>query len=173
MTHTDDAVACAFMTATKAALDQEYRRITHCLEQLPQEDVWRGPSRDVNCVGNIVLHLLGNLRQWFLHGLGGADDVRNRSAEFAETEPIAKEELLGKSADLVECITALLDRVNGKRLLEPRRIQGFDTTVLAAIYGTITHLEGHALQISYITHMLVGARYEPFWKPLTHEQGAE
>ena len=90
----DEALASAFISQTRVAIAQECRRIGHCVRQLSQEEVWQRPSPHVNCVGNIILHLCGNLRQWFLHGIGGETDIRNRPAEFAESEAVPKELLL-------------------------------------------------------------------------------
>ncbi len=57
-------------------------------------------------------------------------------------------------------------------LLEMRRIQGLDVSVMRAIYGAMTHLELHAGQICYITRMRLGASYEEWWTPANKEQGA-
>jgi len=164
-------VARAFIAETREALAQERRRIAHSLRQLGDEQIWRRPEPHVNCIGNIILHLCGNLRQWFLHGIGGEVDVRNRLAEFAAIDPMPKDRLQETFDSLVMRIDALLENLPAETLIEPRRIQGFETNVLSAIYSTMTHLEGHSLQVAYITHVLTGDRYEPFWKPDSQEQG--
>ncbi len=166
-----DEVARLFIDETRQVLAQEFRRIAHCLRQLDDAQVWQRPTPHVNCIGNLILHLCGNLRQWYLHGIGGGEDVRNRPAEFAESEAVSRERLQATLDDLFARIDLLLRGVPDSVLVEPRRIQGFETNGLAAMYTTMTHLEGHALQISYITHMLTGDRYEPFWKPANPEQG--
>lgn len=166
------AIAGAFVEETRHALAQEQRRIHHSLRQLNEDQIWQRPAPQVNCAGNILMHLLGNLRQWFLHGIGGEDDIRDRPAEFAATASIPRQMLLADLDVLAERIDRVLQEVTPEVLLSTRRIQGFETIGLAAIYSTITHLEGHALQIAYITHMLVGEGYEPFWKPANTTQGA-
>ncbi len=167
-----DAVAEAFIGGTRQALAQEFRRIAHSLRQLDEEQAWQRPTPHVNCVGNLILHLCGNLRQWFLHGIGGEEDARDRPSEFAATEALSKDRLQSALDDLFARIDTLLQAVPHSVLVEPRRVQGVDTNGLGAMYRTITHLEGHSLQIAYITHMLTGDRYEPFWKPENPEQGA-
>lgn len=168
----NERIGQAFLRETRQALAQEHRRIAHCLRQLDENQIWQRPGPEVNSIGTIIVHLCGNLRQWFLHGIGGALDVRNRSSEFAGAATIPKQELLAALSELIEEIDVLLQGVPTSALLEPRRIQGMEMDGLSAIYGTVTHLEGHALQISYVTHLLVGDRYEPFWKPANAEQGA-
>ena len=168
----DNEIARAFIEKSRAALDQERRRIAHCLGQLTDEDVWWRPRPKVNCIGNVLLHLFGNLRQWFLHGFGGEEDIRNRPAEFAAVDAIPKADLLAELEDLFQHIDAILDGVDYETLLANKRIQGYDTDGLGAIYGTINHLEGHGVQMAYITHLRLGDLYEPFWKPASKEQGA-
>ena len=173
MTDNDsEKISQAFLQESRQALAQEYRRIAHCLRQLEEAQVWHRPIPNVNSIGTIIVHLCGNLRQWFLHGIGGAKDVRNRPSEFTVAATFPKQELLAALNGLIEEIDTLLQEVPVSVLLEPRRIQGTETLGLSAIYSTITHLEGHALQIAYVTHMLVGDRYEPFWKPANAEQGS-
>ena len=164
-------LAEAFLAETKQALDQEYRRIRHSLDQLGEEEIWRRPSAEVNSPGILVRHLCGNLRQWLLHGLGGTPDVRDRPSEFEDTRQPRRDILLAELSEILESGKDLLDALNAARLLERVRIQGFETNLLAAVYSTVTHLEGHALQIAYITHLCRGQAYEPFWKPANPEQG--
>ncbi len=160
-----------FVRESHEAVDQELRRVGHCLGQLNDDEVWWQPAPEVNSIGTIICHLCGNLRQWFVHGIAGEPDVRDRQAEFAETGHVSKAELLDQLTSVIEQVHAVLDNVDGDVLLGERRIQGFDMTGLSAIYSTVTHLEGHALQIAYITHLRLGESYTPFWKPETKDQG--
>ena len=169
----NDLIAQAFLQESRHAVDQEFRRIGHCLRQLEDDQIWWRPPEGANSIGNIVLHLCGNLRQWFLSGVGGDEDVRDRPAEFAETIPLPKDALQDRLTDVIYGVNEVLSTLDEGALLETRRIQGFDTSVLSAIYSTITHLEGHALQIAYATRLRLGDKYEDFWKPSTNEQGAE
>ena len=159
------ALAAAFLEETAAAINQEHRRIQHCFRQLSEEDVWRRPADGLNSAGTVVRHLCGNMRQWFLHGVGGEADVRDREAEFADSKMPPKDELLSELESLLDGVQEVLDRLAPGALLDARRIQGSDCTVLSAIYSTVTHLEGHAQQIVYITHLFLGDKYVPFWKP--------
>ena len=168
----NEKFAQAFLQETRQALAQEHRRIAHSLGQLDESQIWQRPSPDVNSIGTIIVHLCGNLRQRFLHGIGGAEDVRNRPSEFTGAATFSKQELLATLNELIRKIDALLQDLPVGVLLAPRRIQGEETVGLAVIYRTVTHLEGHALQIAYVTHTLVGDRYEPFWKPANAEQGS-
>ena len=105
---TADELAAAVGTAAAHELASALERIKHCLGQLNDEQVWWRSQPSLNSIGNLILHLCGNLRQWIVAGLGGAADVRNRPAEFAERGPIPKDELLRRLEAVVEEAKAIL-----------------------------------------------------------------
>src|SRR5438445_557021 len=96
-----DKGACDMTTLGSAYIDRSRRhladrisRIKHCVSQLNDEQVWWRPQESLNSIGNILLHLSGNLRQWLVAGVGGQPDVRDRPAEFSERGPFPKVELI-------------------------------------------------------------------------------
>jgi hypothetical protein len=162
----------AFLTEARRRLADCHARIGHCLGQLDDTQLWWRPRPSLNSIGNLLLHLGGNLRQWIVCGVGGAPDSRDRPGEFAERGPLARAELLGPLGQVVAEADAVLARVGGRQLLEPRRIQGFEETVLSAVSGSLSHLAGHTQEIVYITRLLRGDAYQFAWVPRTPEQGA-
>ena len=134
--------------------------------------MWWRSRPSLNSVGNLVLHLCGNLRQWIVAGLGGAADVRDRPAEFAERGPIPRDELLRRLEAVVDESRAVLARQTARQLLEARRIQGFDVTGLKAIFDSVPHFRGHTQEIVHLTRLQLGAAYQFAWTPATPEQGA-
>jgi hypothetical protein len=171
-TPTPASIGWAFVDEARRRLADRHERIRHCLAQLDDRQVWWRPRPAMNSVANIVLHLCGNLRQWLVAGIGGAPDVRDRPQEFAERAPIPRDELLRRLAEVVAEADAALVRVGDGQLLEPRRIQGFDVTVLSAVFDCLTHLAGHTQEIIYITRLQLGDLYQFAWEPSTPEQGA-
>jgi hypothetical protein len=147
-------------------------RIGHCLGQLDDNQVWWRPHESMNSIANLVLHLCGNLRQWIVSGVGGATYVRDRPHEFAEQGPIPKAELLLQLEEVIGEADAVLAETTNGQLLEPRRIQGFDETVLSAIFDSLTHLSGHTQEIICLTRLQRGEAYRFAWMPATPEQGA-
>jgi hypothetical protein len=170
--HSAADVTRAFIDHSMLELDDSFRKVLHCFDQLSEEDVWWGPEVHINSIGTILAHLSGNLRQWVLSGLGGAPDLRNRPAEFEPRAPVSKAELRNELETLVQEIHRVVEGLDPDAILEPRRIQGFDETVLSALYGTIAHFKAHVLQIMQITRMRAGDRYRLFWQPANKEQGA-
>ena len=169
---TADELAAAVGAAAAHELDSALSRIKHCLGQLSDEQVWRRSRPGLNSIGNLILHLCGNLRQWVVAGLGGALDVRNRPAEFAERGPVPKEELVRSLEAVVEESKRVLDGVDARQLAEPRRIQGFDVTGVAAMFDSVPHFRGHTQEIVHMARLQLGDAYKFAWTPTTPEQGA-
>jgi hypothetical protein len=153
-------------------LTEALDRIKHCLGQLTDEQVWWRSQPSLNSIGNLILHLAGNIRQWIVAGLDGVADVRDRPAEFAESATILKSELLRKLDAVVGEAKAVLGRLTARQLLEVRRIQGSDVTGLAAIFDSVPHFRGHTQEIVHLTRLQLGDAYKFAWAPTTPEQGA-
>jgi Protein of unknown function (DUF1572) len=169
---TADELAAVVGTAAANELTSALARIKHCLDQLTDEQVWYRSHPGLNSIGNLILHLGGNVRQWLVAGLSGADDVRNRSAEFAERGPIPKDELFRALDTVVREATTVLGRLSASQLLDSRRIQGFNVTGLAALFDSVPHFRGHTQEIVHMTRLQLGAVYRFAWTPTTPEQGS-
>jgi hypothetical protein len=126
----------------------------------------------MNSVANLLLHLCGNVRQWIINGVTGTHQSRNRPQEFAERGPLPREDLLKLLSSTVNEADRVLSGIASAQLLEPRRIQGFDETVLSAIFDSVAHFQGHTQEIVSLTRMQLGAAYRFAWTPQTREQGA-
>lgn len=143
-----------FLRFTSATLDQLCGRIEVCVAKLTPEQVWTRGGDQQNAIGNLLLHLAGNVRQWILSGVGGAPDVRARDAEFAAREEIAPAELVAR---LRETVTQAIEAIRGVpagRLLDRITVQGYDVTTMEAIFHVVEHFSGHAFQIIFATKLL-------------------
>lgn len=162
-----------FLEQTNRSIHNAFERIIHCLDQLEEEHIWYRPDSDVNSIGIILNHLCGNLRQWIISGIGGHKDIRNRPLEFDDNLKLSKQELINKFQEIISDCKKTINNFDPSNLLEKQRIQGFEESALSAIYGTVTHLELHAGQITYITRLILKSNYKLRWIPQTKEQGAE
>lgn len=169
---TADELASAVAREATQELNEALDRIKHCLAQLSDDQVWQRPAPGLNSIGNLVLHLAGNVRQWLVAGLTGVADTRNRPAEFAERGPIPRDDLLRSLEQTLHEATGTLARQSAADLLRPRKIQGFDVTGLGALFSSVPHFRGHTQEIIHMTRMLLGAQYKFAWVPSTPEQGA-
>jgi uncharacterized damage-inducible protein DinB len=167
-----DLLVAAYTTEACAQLAKATGIIRHCLQQLTAEQLaWR-PHSSMNSIGNLVLHLCGNLRQWIIAGVGGAEDIRDRPQEFAEQGPFDRRDLLGKLDETVAEVETVLQSLTASQLLEQRRVQGFQTTGLSAIFDSIAHYKGHSQEIVSMTRTQLGDDYRFEWVPSTPEEGA-
>ncbi len=131
-------------------------RIADCLGRLTAERIWARGAENENAVGNLVLHLSGNVRQWIVAGVGGQPDIRQRDTEFAARGGLAAAGLAALLGEIVEEAAGVIERVAPDRLTERLMVQGYDVTVLEAIYAVVEHFAGHAGQIVYATKLLTG-----------------
>ena len=172
MTSTNESVAEAYLVESREQLRKAADIIRHCVGQMTDEQLsWR-PNETMSSVGNLVLHLCGNVRQWIISGVGGDPDVRDRPSEFAECGPFHRDDLLRRLDELVEQADTVLRSVEPARLMESRRIQGFDTTGLSAIFDSVAHFKGHTQEIVHLTRWQLGESYRFQWVPSTPEEGA-
>jgi hypothetical protein len=131
-------------------------RIETCVGKLTPEQVWARGSANENAVGNLLLHLEGNVRQWIMHGVAGQPDVRVRPAEFAAKDGLTAAELLTKLRAAVEEAVKIIEAVPPERFMERVIPQGDEVTVMAAIYQVVQHFAGHTFQIMYATKRFTG-----------------
>lgn len=138
-------------------LRQMAQRIEDCVNRLNEEQVWARGGENENAAGNLVLHLCGNVRQWIVSGVGGKPDMRKRDAEFDARGGVAIPQLLDRLRATIADATAVLEAVTPDRLMERVVIQGYEVTVLEAIYHVVEHFSEHTGQIIFVTKMLTGA----------------
>ena len=172
MASTDANLAEAYLAEAREQLTKAAEVIRHCLGQLTDEQLSLRPHESMNSVGNLVLHLCGNVRQWIISGVGDEPDVRERPKEFAERGPFRTIDLLRQLDELAERTDAVLRTVPASQLLERHRIQGFETTGLSAIFDSVAHFKGHTQEIVFLTRMQLGDHYRFQWVPSTPEEGA-
>jgi uncharacterized damage-inducible protein DinB len=146
-----------FLGYSADKLRQLSGRIEVCLGKLSEEQIWARGSEHENAIGNLVLHLCGNVRQWIIAGVGRAPDSRQRDQEFAAREGASADELGTRlRAATVEAV-ALIEQVTEERLAERIEVQSYEMSVLAAIYHVVEHFSGHTGQIVFATKMLTGS----------------
>jgi uncharacterized damage-inducible protein DinB len=145
----------AFLTQARSYLQKDFLpKIERCLEQLSDDDVWWRAGDESNSVGNLILHLCGNVRQWIVSGIGGERDARVRQAEFDRREMIPRSELLSNLKTTLTEADAVLARVEAAELLVTRRIQSSDVNTLEAIFHVVEHFSMHTGQIILLTKIL-------------------
>jgi hypothetical protein len=167
MQDSDLSLATMFLEFSRQKLlGQYWPRLRQSVESLTDEQVWWRPNAASNSIGNLILHLNGNVTQWLVESFNREEDKRNRPAEFAAEGGLTAAKLLAKLGATMERATQVLDRLTVEELLAPYEIQGYHVHGLDAVYQVVEHFGLHYGQIAYITKSLTD-RDLGFYKDLT------
>ena len=157
--------ARVFIDKSRNLLTSDYvPKIERCLDLLTDEDIWWRPNDVSNSIGNLILHLCGNVTMWIVGGVGRLPFDRNRQLEFDERRRIPSAELRSRLRSVVAQADDVLKEVDASELLSRRQIQGYDVTVLEAIYHVVEHFSMHTGQIILLSKARV-ARDLKLWEP--------
>ena len=126
-------------------------RIEKCLNLLTEEQVWQRPNPTSNSIGNLILHLCGNIRQWVISSIGGKKDIRQRDEEFETTEKLSKLALYSKIEMTIHQAIKTIKNLTEQELLEQKSVQGYNYSALGNIFHVVEHLSYHVGQIAFWT----------------------
>jgi uncharacterized damage-inducible protein DinB len=149
-------LAPLFLTHSAKKLEQMTGYIESCLSKLGNDLVWARKGSNENTIGNLVLHLEGNVRQWILHGIAGLPDVRQRDLEFSTGEGPTAGELSSRIRATVNQAMETIQGLSAERLAELTTPQHTTVSVLEAVYQVVGHFQQHTGQIMYATKQLTG-----------------
>ena len=135
-------------------LEQYWPRLRACIESLSDEQLWWRPNESSNSIGNLVLHLNGNVGQWLVASFSRLEDRRDRPAEFNAQGGIPAAVLLARLGTTMQQASEVLFRLTEADLLAPFDIQGYHVTGLDAVYQVVEHFGLHYGQILYVTKMV-------------------
>jgi uncharacterized damage-inducible protein DinB len=173
-----------FLDRARYLLLTEYRtKVRLAVEALPEDALWWRANDESNSVGNLLLHLAGNVRQWLVSGIGRSPDVRHRAAEFAAHGGPPRAELLANLNLVLDDVERVLDGLTPDMLLEQRTIQGRELTVLDAIFICVEHFSMHLGQIILLAKLRApgglqfyedaGGLARPIWKEHVDSRGSK
>jgi hypothetical protein len=155
MSTVDSQLASLFLDFSRQKLlGQYWPRLRKSVEALTDEQVWWRPNPASNSIGNLILHLNGNVTQWLVDSFNRDEDKRNRPAEFAAEGGLSAAELLAKFGATMERAAQVFDRLTVEELLAPYEIQGYHVHGLDAVYQVVEHFGLHYGQIAYIAKSL-------------------
>lgn len=153
----DTELASLFLAFSRKTLfELSWPRIKECVAPLTEEQVWWRPNPASNSIGNLLLHLDGNIRQWLIASFNKTEDKRNRPAEFSAQDGLNVGDLLARLGATLDEAVRVLDRLTVEELLAPYEIQGYHVRGLDAVYQVVAHVALHYGQIVYITKNLTG-----------------
>jgi hypothetical protein len=142
-----------FLKHSTTKLAQMTRYIDACLQKLDDRQVWLRSNPTQNSIGNLVLHLSGNVRQWIGSSIGGQPDIRNRDHEFSSRQ---SPDLLPILKTTVSEAIEILENLPLARLTESVTTQDGDRSMIEVIYQVVGHFQQHTGQIIFATKLLTG-----------------
>lgn len=135
-------------------LCESLEKIASSIAPLSDAEIWWRPCEEVNSIGNLLLHLRGNLRQWVVDTLGRESHERQRSEEFSARESATKEQLLADLRGTVEQCIAIARSKGDRVLLEPHRVQGYSVDGLGVLLHVVEHMSYHTGQVVQLCKQL-------------------
>lgn len=134
-------------------LREGQERIRLCLLRLNDDQVWHRPNTHVVSVGNLVLHLCGNVGQWINSTLGNRPDQRRRDDEFNETGPIGTRALRERLDATLAYAYDVIGGLGEADLGRTWNVQGYSETGLAIVMHVVEHFSYHVGQITLHTKL--------------------
>jgi len=138
----------------KRVFEESYNRIYTCLRMLNDDQIWQAPNDKIPAVGNLILHLCGNARQWILTGIGDAVDNRNREEEFNIHTNIKKSDFIFLMENLRSHLKETLTQMDSMDLAKRTVVQGFEVTYFSIIIHVLEHFSYHTGQITTLTKII-------------------
>jgi hypothetical protein len=155
MTTSDTELASLFLAFSRnKLLGQYWPRLKACVEPMTVEQIWWRPNEASNSIGNLILHLNGNVTQWLVASFNRDEDKRDRPTEFSTAGGLTAAELLNRLGATLAEATKVLDRLTVEELRASYVIQGHHVHGLDAVYQVVEHFGLHYGQIAFITKSL-------------------
>ena len=150
----DSQIAALFLDFSGRKLEQMTTTLNACLNRLSDEQIWQRGGAHENAIGNLVLHLCGNMRQWIMYGIDRQPDVRVRDAEFSADGGMGRTELIALFGSTVAEAREILAKLPAERLTDRTNPQHGEVAVLDAIYQVVGHVQQHVGQIILLTKQM-------------------
>jgi uncharacterized damage-inducible protein DinB len=143
-----------FLSQAIHRIDENTPKLVTCLRELDEAEIWKPPNQHSNSIGNIVLHLCGNIRQYAISSLGGSKDVRERDKEFSAVGGYTGAELSKKLTDTIDQAKNIIQNATEAELLKKRKVQGYTHSGIGIIIHVTEHYSYHTGQIIFWTKLL-------------------
>ncbi len=130
-------------------IDESTRMINTSLEHVTEEQFWQKPNSSLNSIGNLILHLCGNMTQYVISSLGEIEDKRNRVAEFTLDKTTDKANLLAKLMETTDTAKRVIFDATLQQFLKQRSVQGFSLSGVGVVMHAVEHYSYHTGQIAF------------------------
>jgi uncharacterized damage-inducible protein DinB len=149
----EDILGNELIRQSVIVMHEDTSKIIRCLQELDEENIWISPNEHLNSIGNLILHLCGNIRQYIISSLGREEDIRERKFEFSTRGGYQKSELIEKLQETIEKAVAVMGDSVQEELLQERIVQGNMHSGIGIIVHVTEHYSYHTGQIIFLTKL--------------------
>lgn len=135
-------------------IDESTRMLAITFKYLEESELWKRPNAASNSIGNLILHLCGNITQYAISSLCSKPDIRDRDLEFATESGLTKRQLLDLLTETINKAKECIASCPVEELLRKREVQGFSLSGLGIVIHVVEHYSYHTGQIAYWTKLL-------------------
>ncbi len=138
-------------------LEEYLEKIRRAVELLDDRQIWWRPTPDTNSIGNLLLHLAGNLSLWIRVGLGGDTYQRDRAGEFAADHDHDSDQMIAQLTTVVARCREILEALEDEPLDRRVSVQTYSSDALGVVFHAVEHMSYHTGQILTVAKQLRGA----------------
>jgi len=135
-------------------MSESFERVAKCLDMISEEEVWKKPNSELNSIGNLIIHLCGNITQYIISSIGNQPDDRARDKEFSIQGGYTKSELISKLGTTVDIACKVIKAQNEASLLKLRSVQGYSLSGIGIVIHVVEHFSYHTGQIAFWVKLL-------------------
>lgn len=135
-------------------INENTPRVAQCINELTEEQVWQYPNENSNSMGNLLLHICGNMTQYVISSIGGSKDERVRDEEFGTKGGYTKAELIAKLEATMQQACEVIEKMTEQEAMRVRMVQGFNYSGIGNIMHAVEHYSYHTGQIAFYTKLL-------------------
>src|SRR5579862_6848841 len=144
---------CEFISQSIIRIDENTVKVKSCMKVLDDNEIWFQPNEHVNSVGNTILHLCGNIRQYVISSMGGRTDIRERDLEFSTRGGFTNAELILKLSETLEEAKSIIASSTEENLQRQQIVQKTSYSGIGIIVHITEHYSYHTGQIILLTKL--------------------
>ena len=130
-------------------LNKNVTRIKKCLDLLDKEEIWADHNENLVSIGNLLLHLQGNVTQYVISTLGRKEFNRQRDKEFSAKKDMSGDELHSMISETVKDACDTIRGLTDEDLTEQYKVQVYEYTGVGILIHVVEHFSYHVGQIVF------------------------
>lgn len=154
----DAGGGASFVDLSRRYLAEYLDKILLAIGELDDDQVWARSAPGSNSIGNLMLHLCGNLSLWVRASLGERRYVRDRAAEFAADRLCSKQDLIDSLRQVVNDSQQVIAGLDASGLDAELEVQGYATDGRGAVFHVVEHMSYHTGQIVLLAKQMLSDR---------------